>query len=544
MTIGISGRLLGLGAAGFIGACAVGISGFYSLNHTHTSLKAVSVTGEALRNHLECDMMHDALRGDVLSAFVARTEEEKEQARADLKDHADWFRRSLAANKALDLPREVKALLTEIEPALDTYILGAERISSAALESPEQARQELPEFAQAFTSLEGRTEKLSEQLMALSNAETEAAGERFSTAAIQIGAVLGGSLLVSAVLGILIGRGILLPLRSCLSVMEALANGDLSRRAGVRGEDELARLAMAADGALDRMSLMVTQIRSLAGQVAAAATEVTASSEEMSADVASQAREIAEIDASIREMASATDEVAGRATEANSAADESGKLAESGGTIVADTVTEMKGISQAVSAGAASVGELGKRGEQIGQIIAVINDIADQTNLLALNAAIEAARAGEHGRGFAVVADEVRKLADRTTKATEEIGVSIRAIQQETGQAVSKIGAGSEQVGRGVERAIEAGLSLSKIVASSRKVGEMVGLIATAAQQQMSVSRQVAERVGTIRQSTERTTVGSTQAAQAAASLSGKAEELSRLVAAFKLTEDWNSSRA
>ncbi len=228
-------------------------------------------------------------------------------------------------------------------------------------------------------------------------------------------------------LGLVAGCGVLLflmmrvtltkPINSVVALFKDIATGDLSKRMDVDRNDEIGQLGQWTNKFLDAMRDMMTDVKSASTEVASAATEIAAASEE---------------------MASSMVQVADQSEKASSQAASSGQVAEKGGAVVSDTIKDMRSISEAVSAGAASVSELGKRGEQIGQIIAVINDIADQTNLLALNAAIEAARAGEHGRGFAVVADEVSKLADRTTKATDEIAVSIRAIQTETGQAVQR----------------------------------------------------------------------------------------------------------
>ena len=213
----------------------------------------------------------------------------------------------------------------------------------------------------------------------------------------------------------------------------------------------------------------------------------------------------------------------------------SGRTAEEGGGVVEQTVTGMNAISEAVSASADSVRELGARGEQIGQVIEVINDIADQTNLLALNAAIEAARAGEHGRGFAVVADEVRKLADRTTKATEEVADSIRAIQNETENAVERMQSGTEQVAKGVELAGQAGAALREIVGGTRDVSSLVQSIAAGAEQQSSASEEVSRNADAIKAVTQQATEGANQSAAASAQLSSKAESLQQLLGAFKL---------
>ncbi len=167
----------------------------------------------------------------------------------------------------------------------------------------------------------------------------------------------------------------------------------------------------------------------------------------------------------------------------------------------------------------------------------MINDIADQTNLLALNAAIEAARAGEHGRGFAVVADEVRKLAERTTSATEEVSSSIRGIQGETASAVSRIEAGSERVGKGVDLANQAGSSLETIVQGSKSVQGMVQDIAAAANQQASASDEIARAIENISSVTRQSSEGAGQASEAAGDLALQSEQLMSLVGRFKVDE-------
>ena len=169
-----------------------------------------------------------------------------------------------------------------------------------------------------------------------------------------------------------------------------------------------------------------------------------------------------------------------------------------GGKVVGETIEGMKRIADVVNKSAETVKELGKSSDQIGEIIGVIDDIADQTNLLALNAAIEAARAGEQGRGFAVVADEVRKLAERTTKATKEIAGMIKKIQSDTTGAVQSMEAGHEG-GRARDRlADKAGTSLTEIVGVSQKVTDMVTQIAAASEEQSSASEQISKNVEAI----------------------------------------------
>jgi methyl-accepting chemotaxis protein len=210
--------------------------------------------------------------------------------------------------------------------------------------------------------------------------------------------------------------------------------------------------------------------------------------------------------------------------------------AEQGGKVVAETVTGMKQIADVVKKSAETVQELGKSSDQIGEIIGVIDDIADQTNLLALNAAIEAARAGEQGRGFAVVADEVRKLAERTTKATKEIAGMIKKIQVETKGAVEGMKEGTKKVDEGIILADKAGTSLTEIVGISQKVGDMVSQIAAASEEQSSASEQISKNVEAISSVTNESATGTQQIARAAEDLNRLTENLQTLITKFKLT--------
>lgn len=317
----------------------------------------------------------------------------------------------------------------------------------------------------------------------------------------------------------------------------AQGEGDLTQRVEIRSKDEIGQLGLWFNTFVEKIHDVIREVSLATRDVASAATEIAASSEQMAGGMQEQTQQVTQISAAVEEMSASVVEVARKSGEAATNAAESGRVAQEGGKVVNQTITDMESISAAVVSGANSVQELGKRGEQIGQIIEVINDIADQTNLLALNAAIEAARAGEHGRGFAVVADEVRKLADRTTKATEEIAQSIKAIQAETSDAVERMQTGTDQVKAGVTRATEAGESLQKIVSSATEVAGMIRAIAAAAEQQSAASEEVSRNIEGISSVTRQTSEGAAQASAAAGQLSAKAEQLQSLVGRFKLAD-------
>ncbi|MFG0249603.1 MAG: methyl-accepting chemotaxis protein [Phycisphaeraceae bacterium JB051] len=336
-----------------------------------------------------------------------------------------------------------------------------------------------------------------------------------------------------------IGRMISNPLASVVTRAEEIAGGDLTGKdIEVKSKDEIGQLTTSVNKMSHALQTLITEVTSATNEVAGAATEIAASSEQMAAGMTQQSDQVSQISSAVEQMNASVVEVARKSSDAASNASEAGSVADEGGRVVGSTIEGMHSIREAVKSSADSVTMLGRRGEQIGEIIEVINDIADQTNLLALNAAIEAARAGEHGRGFAVVADEVRKLADRTTKATKEIAESITAIQDETTQAVDRMNTGTEEVKTGVDRATAAGESLKQIVQQASTVAQMVQSIAAAAEEQSAASEQITHSIETISAVTRQSSEGASQAATAATQLSIKSEQLKQLVAQFRVSSD------
>jgi methyl-accepting chemotaxis protein len=331
----------------------------------------------------------------------------------------------------------------------------------------------------------------------------------------------------------LITRAITGPLNACLPVFDAVAQGDLTRRIDVLGRDEVGQVAGKFNHVIEQLAGIINQLSGTSREVASAASQIAASSEQMAAGMREQSAQTAQISSAVDEMASTTVEVARKASDAAGSARASESQAAEGGLVVTNAIREIDAVASMVRETAASITELGARGEQIGTIIGVINDIADQTNLLALNAAIEAARAGEHGRGFAVVADEVRKLAERTTLATKEVASSITAIQSETAQAVQRMHAGTGQVSRAVEQAQGAGAALEQIISNVQNVTGMIQSIAAASEEQSAAGEQISRNLESITAVTAQSADGANQSAGAATHLSLKSEQLQEIVSKF-----------
>ncbi len=248
-------------------------------------------------------------------------------------------------------------------------------------------------------------------------------------------------------------------MRSILTEMDKFAGGDLNVFLKVEKNDEIGRLFSGFNKAVNNIREMIINITQAVTATASAANEISSSTEEMASGIDEQSQQTTEVARSVEEMTKTIMETSRNSSAASDAAKNAGSIAKEGGQVVNETITGMISISDVVKKSAETIQALGKSSEQIGEIIQVINDIADQTNLLAFNAAIEAARAGEQGRGFAVVADEVRKLAESTTKATKEIANMIKQIQKETGGAVQAMNEGTKEVEKGKTIANKAGES-------------------------------------------------------------------------------------
>ncbi len=337
--------------------------------------------------------------------------------------------------------------------------------------------------------------------------------------------------------GVVVVNLIMKILQPLLSGIELVSTGDLTIRLEQKTNDEIGHLIKSLDGLVAGLRGTVEQIRNMTVDISDQVQCITADSGRMDEGMRRQAERSSEVASAVEEMTSTIIENSKNAAATAETAKKAKAAAEQGGRAVDETIVGMKRIAGVVNKSAETVRALGKSSDQIGEIIGVIDDIADQTNLLALNAAIEAARAGEQGRGFAVVADEVRRLAERTTRATKEIASMIKKIQSETQGAVLSMEDGTRQVSDGIKLADKAGASLHELVEISMKVTDMVSQIATASEQQSTASGQISKNVEEISNVTNESTIGTQQIAQAAGDLSRLTESLKRLVENFNISE-------
>jgi methyl-accepting chemotaxis protein len=386
-----------------------------------------------------------------------------------------------------------------------------------------------------YAVLEKKDSELMKLETSLSDAShTQSIGASRKVLVTQAGAIFI-SLFATIAISYLINRIIMAPIRSTVEVIESMAQGDLTRRIDVSSNDEIGNMARNMNDFIDTLQGAIRSFGTNAVELAEASTELNNTSARIATGAEQVAAQSATVATASEEMSATSSDIAQNCQMAAEGAQRASLSAQNGAEVVEKTVAVMGQIASKVQETARTVESLGARSDQIGNIIGTIEDIADQTNLLALNAAIEAARAGEQGRGFAVVADEVRALAERTTRATREIGEMIKAIQNETKGAVAAMEQGVHQVEAGTEEAARSGAALRDILEQVNDVAMQVNQIATAAEEQTATTSEISSNMHQITDVVQETSRGAQESSSAAHRLSGLASELQSAVARFRV---------
>jgi twitching motility protein PilJ len=327
-----------------------------------------------------------------------------------------------------------------------------------------------------------------------------------------------------------------------LDELADLADGDLTTTATVT-EDFTGAIADSINFTIDQLRILVARINETAVNVSAAAQETQQTALHLAEASEHQAQEIAGASAAVNEMAVTIDQVSANAAESAAVAERAVSIAGNGAKVVQNTINGMDTIREQIQDTSKRIKRLGESSQEIGDIVSLINDIADQTNILALNAAIQASMAGDAGRGFAVVADEVQRLAERSAAATKQIEALVKTIQNDTNEAVISMEQTTSEVVRGARLAQDAGVALEEIENVSSSLAELIQNISNAARQQASSAGHISNTMNVIQEITTQTSAGTSATAQSIGNLAEMALDLRESVAGFKLPEELSDMR-
>ncbi|MFZ2268352.1 MAG: methyl-accepting chemotaxis protein [Azonexus sp.] len=433
---------------------------------------------------------------------------------------------------------EQKTLLREYRKALDIYMKTHDQLVQQvrAGEADKALAYFRGEQRKAFRTLLPTIDKIVEDSASNSDRLRTESIEVRSEARIEL--IIG--ILLTAIIGVVIGsmlyRSVVTPLEKVQgAIAQIVETKNFTHPIGISGNDEIARTANAIDSLTSTMrttlsdfSVVIKELSDMATQLAVSAKHVEASSTEQSDSASTMA-------ATVEEMTVSINQVADNAQSLAEAAEDSDGAATEGRTVMLQTVEQMKNIGGRIEDTSLSIKSLGQASIEITSIVQVIRDVADQTNLLALNAAIEAARAGEQGRGFAVVADEVRKLAERTSLATQEIAGKIEAIRSGTEKAGKQMEISVEQVACGMARANEANSAVDRIKSGFSRVDAEISAISSALKEQGQASNEIAGRIERVAQASEENSRSAEKAAVMSHELAGLAQRLREDIASYKL---------
>ncbi|MEX3776230.1 methyl-accepting chemotaxis protein [Pseudomonas sp. MYb118] len=499
-----------------------------SIDMGNTQLPSVGYLGNITEN---------VLRMRILSfrILVNREPASLQEADARIGVLSDKVRKAQANYAALPMGPSEAALYKEFSTTLDNYM-------QAQREMVDLSRQNKVDELRTLinTRIKDGTDLMGEQLNKLVAFNAEGAKAAGVTAANNYSGAINGIIAVAVLAAVmtvllawLLTRSIVTPLARAVQAAETIAGGNLTKAVEVDGKDEPARLLSALSTMQGNLRKTIEQIAGSATQLGAAAEELSAVTEEASRGMQQQNDEIEQAATAVNEMTAAVEEVARNAVSTSEASNQSTQAAREGRDRVVETVDAIQTMTHDVQNTSLMIEGLAEQGRDIGKVLDVIRAIAEQTNLLALNAAIEAARAGEAGRGFAVVADEVRALAHRTAQSTQEIEKMVAGIQNGTGEAVSSMQQSNQRTQSTLEMARAAGIALEQITQSIHQINERNLVIASASEEQAQVSREVDRNLVNIRDLATQSAAGANQTSAATHELSRLAVDLNAMVARF-----------
>jgi methyl-accepting chemotaxis protein len=521
-----------------VAAVGVAVTALFAISSLSSSVN--DLVGTRIPQLQRAAMINEAIRSSAQAINDAYLVDGAEQVRAELEATASNRK---STNEAMDklksslaTDRE-KELFGNIVTKRTPYVTERDHIIQLVRDGKrEEAHREFitikplrRDFLAALKALDDHVQEQAQQ-------EGTETAHRAKTARLLIFVLVAAAPFASFLVALWVIGSIAKPLGAAVQTANRIAERDLTVRVEGAGGTETGQLMAAMQAMAGNLKEVVAQAAEMSTSIASVSSGLNATSERIANATEQVAGQTHTVATASQEMSATSNDIAQNCQEAALSSRQATAAAESGAKVVAHTVEMMNRIATRVNATASAVASLGSRSDQIGEIVGTIEDIADQTNLLALNAAIEAARAGEQGRGFAVVADEVRALAQRTAKATGEIGAMIKAIQTETQQAVAAMEEGVREVHLGTEEAAKSGDALHEILEQTNSLSLQVSQIATAAEEQTATIGEITGNIHRISDLVEQAARGSHESAHSASQLASLSERLNVLVRQFKLS--------
>jgi methyl-accepting chemotaxis protein len=472
---------------------------------------------------------------------------------SSLKAHSSLF---FASAMFEDMRRSERKFLVERDPkSVKSYLEDAKRmqgpLKSASISAEEKAQvtKALESYTGEFQSvvrLTESSEQLSQDMVTTASRVIDSANslrerhagkmesDRQQATTLIFGAT-GVAVLLGILMAYLITRAITSPINHAVAIASEVASGNLSVRIDNDRTDEIGRLMAALATMVSGLRELVRSIESGATNIAASAEELSTVTSQTSDGINRQKQETDQVAAAMNEMTATVADIARNAEQAFTVASDAVDQATEGEHEVRETVSQVNNLAQEVSQSMEIIQGLQKETANIGTVLDVIKSVAEQTNLLALNAAIEAARAGEQGRGFAVVADEVRSLAQRTQSSAQEIETLVSSLQSSAGNSVSAMESSATLASETLKRATATGTSIERITRSVEEIKQYNNQIATASEQQTSVAEEINQNITSIRDVTDQSAASSNQTASSSSELAKLGSELQTLVSRFRL---------
>ena len=524
-----------------LGVIALVVQGSFSLWQMASINEGVRETEENLvPSIMTLDQAQIAFlraRPPLLNHLLESDADKKASHEKRFHERIEQMRKALADYGKLVLDPQDKSLYENDLKQADLYENGAKKILAASRAGQRDEAVRL--LAEMRPAIDGLAKALDEHVKFNKDLAEKHAKETADAYQASRNFVLGliiGSALLLGVVGFLTLQRVKLSLDNMVGLFGRVQKElDFTLRLDVSGKDEVARAGRAFNELLNGLQTNLQQLASHAGAVHQAASRVSTAAHEMSIASGQQSESAAAMAAAIEELTVSVNHVADRAGETRNLSEEAGRLASEGEGVIDETVNVINSIASTVSNASNQIANLETQSEKISNVVAVIKEIADQTNLLALNAAIEAARAGEQGRGFAVVADEVRKLAERTGKSTQEITGTIQNMQDGALAAVNSIQSVETTVRDGVEQATQASTAMQKIGEGSQQTLEMVGDITESMLEQSTASTSIAQQVERIAQMTEENSAAAEATSENAQELATLAQQMQSIVSTYRL---------